>query len=119
MHKNIGRIIKWSIGLFMLFIIISLLRPTRIISYYGWIEIADKSVVEDKYYITTDLGEGMIEIEMEETESFLYEESPQNREDVVITDVWESIEKNERYFALVEYTGLIFPDYKIEKMYSY
>lgn len=123
MKKIIRNIIKWSIGLFfglfLLYIIINLLMPAKIISYYGWIDIADKTVVEDTYYITTDLGEGMIEIEMNESESFLYKETPQKSEDIVMADVWESIEKNERYHALVEYNGLFFPKYEIEKLYGY
>lgn len=119
MDKRLIKVLKWFVGICLIFLLLRFLAPTRLLSYFGQIEIVDKEASNGEYYITTDLGEGLIVIEMNENEYFPFEESPGVSRDVSITEVWNMIEVGESYFALVEYTGFFNPQYKIEKLHGY
>lgn len=118
MEKRTKNILKVVLGIFLLLLLVGYFIPTYTI-YYGWVEITDKNIVGNEYHLSGNLlDKEPIEIVTEATDTFTYEQKPQETNEVTISQVWDSIDTEEKYFFRIKTSN--FKDiYKIEKLYGY
>ena len=85
---------------------------------YGWVEITDKKIEKDNYHLYADLGGLAIDIKIDEKDSFVYEETPQETEEVSISEIWDLIKPDNKYFVRIK-TNIFKSTYSLEKIYGY
>ncbi|WP_026478754.1 hypothetical protein [Alkaliphilus transvaalensis] len=88
--------------------------------------IQNKETLLGKYYITgyygivPELKE--IQFELKDTDSFIYEEGPRNREHVYISEVWALIEEDQDYYIVFKenkFPWNIFRKYNLLEFHGY
>lgn len=85
---------------------------------FGWVEITDKNVENDEYYISADLGdENPISIKNSLSEKIIYENSDSEVMEIAISQVWNTLKSGETYFMRIK-THLFRSTYKLEKLYE-
>lgn len=117
-EKRTKNILKVVLGIFLLLLLVGFFISTYTI-YYGWVEITDKNIVENEYHLSGNLlDKEPIEIVTDATDTFTYEQKPQETNEVKISQVWDSIETEETHFFRIK-TNNYKSTYKIEKLYGY
>jgi len=117
LNKRVTNTLKVILGVFLLLLAVSFVFPSQEVNY-GWVEITDKKLVDDKYYLQANLGEKPIEIVLDKTDTFTYESKPGETAEVTFSQVWDVVKTNKKYFVRIE-TNLFRSDYELEKLYRY
>ena len=117
MKKKTKIIYSVLLSILVLLLILSYWIPVQT-TYYGWIEITDKKVVEDNYYIDANLDDLVIEIVIDEKDNLVYEETPQEIAEVSIVEIWDLIKLDNKYFVRIN-TNTFRSTYSLEKIYGY
>lgn len=108
--------LKIILGFLFIYFILRLFIPFDK-AHYGWIEISDKYIEGDTYYILANFSGENIEIESKEDEPFIFEDRYNEIYEVKINEVWNILEINEKYFISI-YTDIFKSTYRIEKLYE-
>ncbi|MEK6266118.1 MAG: hypothetical protein N2B06_15305 [Clostridium sp.] len=109
--------ITYLIMLSILVLLLVLGYPTQT-TYFGRIEITDKKVVKDTYYIDANLDDLAVEIIIDEEDSLVYEETPQKIMEVSISEIWDLIELDNNYLVRIT-TDNYRSTYTLERIYGY
>lgn len=110
-------VIKVLLSIILILLFFTFIMPISKTTYFGWVEITDKNIVDDKYYLSGNLEEP-IEIAVNATDTFIYEGIPDERSEVTISQIWDTINPNKEYFVRIKTNSLI-STYKLEELYGY
>lgn len=105
------------LSIVVLLIVLGYLIPVQT-TYFGSIEITDKKVVKDNYYIDANLDDLVVEIIIDEEDSLIYEKTPQEIVEVSISEIWDLVKLDNNYFVRITIDNYR-STYTLEKIYGY
>jgi len=117
MEKKTKNTYLIMLGILVLLLVLGYLNPTQT-THFGWIEITDKKIENDNYHLYADLGGLAIDIKIDENDSFIYEKTPQEIVEVSISEIWDLIKLDNKYFVRIT-TDNYRSTYTLEKIYGY
>lgn len=110
--------VKIVLSIFIIIFVIILFLPKTVLVYYGWVNITEKKVLEDKYHLQINFDDNEAEIIMDKSEEFIYKEENYTEEKILMNEIWNQIDLNNNYFMRIEKKGVFGSTYEIIEFYE-
>lgn len=110
--------VKIVLSIFVIICVIILFLPQTVLVFYGWVNITDKKVSEDKYHLQINFDDNDAEIIMNKSKEFIYKEENYTEEEILMNEIWNQIDLNNNYFMRIEKKGIFGSTYEITEFYE-